>query len=420
MTLTKPTTTLPALLGVLAFSIGSTARAEDWPQWRGIHRDGKSPETGLLKSWPEGGPKLLWTARNLGGGYTTPSVVDGHIYGMGYRGDEEVIWALDAATGKEIWSSATGPANRDVGYAEGPRCTPTVDGDRLYTLGAGGNLAAVERKTGKVRWKKEFVADFGGKMMSGWGFSESPLVDGDRLVCTPGGPQGTMLALNKLTGEKLWQSAEITDTAAYSSIMVATLAGTRQYVQLTDSHVFGVKPETGAVLWKAVRKGRTAVIPTPVIDKDMVYVTSGYGVGCSAFKISRAGDKFTAEEVYENKVMKNHHGGVLLVGGHLYGHSDGGGWTCQNFETGEAVWQERSKLGKGAIAYADGRLYCRFESEEGTMVLLEATPAGYREQGRFEQPERSKKNSWPHPIITGGQLYLRDQEVLLCYDVKAK
>jgi outer membrane protein assembly factor BamB len=228
-----------------------------------------------------------------------------------------------------------------------------------------------------------------------------------------------MLALNKLTGEKLWQSSDITDNAAYSSIMAVTLAGTRQYVQLTEFHVFGVDPETGTVLWKAPRRGRTAVIPTPVIDGDIVYVTSGYGVGCDAFKVTRDGDQFNAENLYSNKVMKNHHGGVVLVGEYLYGHSDVSGWTCQNFKSGEAVWQERSKLGKGAIAYADGRLYCRFESEEGTMALLEATPEGYREQGRFDQPERSKKKSWPHPIIADGRLYLRDQEVLLCYDVKA-
>lgn len=415
-----PRTVLPAFFGAFAITLGTAANAEDWPQWRGIQRDGKSPETGLLKTWPEGGPKLVWTARALGGGYSTPSVVDGRIYGMGYRGEEEVVWALDAATGKEVWSTVTASANRKVGYAEGPRCTPTVDGDRLFTLGAGGNLVSLERKTGKVVWTKELVDDFGGKMMSGWGFSESPLIDGERLVCTPGGSQGTMLALNKLTGEKLWQTTDLTDNAAYSSILIATLAGSRQYVQLTDEHVFGVLPESGAVMWQAPRKGRTAVIPTPIASGDIVYVTSGYGVGCNAFKVTREGDKYRAEEIYNNKVMKNHHGGVVLVGDHLYGHSDASGWTCQNLKTGEAVWQEKSKLGKGAIAYADGRLYCRFESEEGTLVLLEATPDGYREHGRFDQPERSKKNSWPHPMISGGRLYIRDQDVLLCYDVKAK
>lgn len=414
-----PKAILPTLFGALFITASCPTRAADWPQWRGIHRDGKSPETGLLKTWPEGGPKLVWTARNLGGGYTTPSVVDGRIYGMGYRGEEEVIWALDAATGKEVWSTCTAPADRGMGYSEGPRCTPTVDGDRLYTLGAGGNLVSLDRTTGKVLWGKDLVADFGGKMMSGWGFSESPLVDGDRLVCTPGGSQGTMLALNKLTGEKLWQTADLTDKAAYSSILIATVAGTRQYVQLTDSHVFGVDPEKGTVLWQAPRNGRTAVITTPIVAEDIVYVTSGYGVGCNAFKVTRIGDQFKAEEIYANKLMTNHHGGVVLVGECLYGYSEAGGWTCQNLKTGEALWQEKSKLGKGAIAYADGRLYCRFQAEAGTMALLEATPEGYRELGRFDQPERSKQKSWPHPIIANGRLFLRDQEILLCYDVKA-
>ncbi len=415
----KPTIAIPTLLGVLAITMSPPTRAEDWPQWRGINRDGKSSETGLLKSWPEGGPKLVWTARELGGGYSTPSVADGSIYGMGYRSEEEIVWALDAKTGKEVWSTPTAAANRKMGYPEGPRCTPTVDGERLFTLGAGGNLVALDRKSGKVLWHKELVDDFGGKMMSGWGFSESPLVDGNRLVCTPGGSKGTMLALNKLTGEKLWQTTDITDNAAYSSILHTTVAGARQYVQLTDAHVFGVAPETGAVLWKAPRAGRTAVITTPIVAGDIVYVTSGYGVGCNGFKVTSDGSKFSAEEVYANKVMKNHHGGVVLVGDHLYGHSDASGWTCQNLKTGEEVWQEKSKLGKGAIAYADGRLYCRFESEEGTLALIEATPEGYREHGRFDQPERSKKNSWPHPVITGGRLYIRDQNILLCYDVKA-
>lgn len=416
----KTTISLPTLSGIIGIGLFLPVCAEDWPQWRGIHRDGKSPETGLLKTWPEGGPKLLWTTRELGGGYTTPSVADGRVYGMGYLAEKEVVWALDAETGKEVWSTPTAPANLKVGYSEGPRCTPTVDGDHLYTLGAGGNLVSLDRNTGKVLWQKELVEDFGGKMMSGWGFSESPLVDGDRLVCTPGGSQGTMLALNKLTGEKLWQTADITDNAAYSSIVSATIAGVSQYVQLTDSHVFGVHPETGEVLWKAPRKGSTAVIPTPVVSDDIVYVTSGYGVGCDAFKVTRADSKFSAEVLYSNKEMKNHHGGVVLVGEHLYGYSDAGGWVCQNFKTGEVAWREKSKLGKGSISYADGRLYCRHEAEEGTLVLLEASPEGYREHGRFDQPERSNKNSWPHPVISNGRLYIRDQGILLCYDIKAK
>ncbi len=402
-----------------AFVAGSwnMALGGDWPQWRGPARDGVSPDTGLLAQWPAGGPKLIWTARDLGGGYGGPSVVAGRIYGMGYRDTDEVVWALNAPDGKELWSTKLGQANRKMGYAEGPRCTPTVDGSLCFVLGGGGNLACLETASGRLVWQKDLVKEHGAVMMSGWGFSESPLVDGDLVVCTPGGAQGTMLALNKKTGQKLWQSAEIQDKAAYSSIVVASLAGVRQYVQLTDAHVFGADPASGKVLWKAERKGRTAVVPTPIIRGDVVYVTSGYAVGCHAFRISKAGSGLQAEPVYANKEMVNHHGGVVLLGDHLYGYSDGKGWVCQEFQTGTSAWRERSKLGKGAISCADGHLYLRQEDGPGTMVLIEATPRGFVEKGRFDQPDRSDKNSWPHPVIVGGRLYLRDQGVLLCYDV---
>ena len=387
-----------------------------WPQWRGSHRDGKSSDTGLLRQWPTDGPKLLWTAKGLGGGYSTPSFANGRIYGMGYRGDHEEVWALDVRDGREVWSAQLGSAVRDYGYPDGPRCTPTVDGDRIYVLNPKGLLACLKSDSGEILWKQDLVDEFGGKMMSGWGFSESPLVDGDRLVCTPGGEKGTMLALNKMTGATLWQTTGITDKAAYSSIVIAEIQGVRQYVQLTGASVFGVDPETGAVLWRAARKGRTAVVTTPIVHDDLVYVTSAYGVGCSAFRIDRKGNKLNAERIYANKVMANHHGGVVLVDGHLYGYSDGKGWTCQDLETGEALWGDKA-LGKGAVTYADGHLYCRYEGNRGTVALVEATPEGYREKGRFDQPERSNKRSWPHPVITGGKLYLRDQDILLCFDV---
>lgn len=406
-----------SLLPLVAVSMLSAA---DWSQWRGPHRDGICQETGLLQSWPEGGPSQLWTTRDLGGGYSTPSFAHGLIYGMGYVGDDEVVWALNEKTGTLEWQTRTQAADRGVGYPEGPRCTPTVDGDLLFTLGAGGNLACLDSKTGKLIWQQELTKDFGGKMMSGWGFSESPLVDGEQVVCTPGGPKGTVAACAKRTGNLLWQSSEITDDAAYSSLVIAEFGGVRQYVQITDRSVFGVAAKDGKLLWRADRAGRTAVIPTPIVHEDLVYVTSGYGVGCNLFKVSSADGRFSVEEVYANKVMKNHHGGVVLLDGYLYGYSDGGGWVCQNLKSGEMVWNEKGELGKGAITYADQRLYLRDEGRRGTVALIEATPEGYREHGRFDQPERSSKNSWPHPVIHDGRLYLRDQDVLLCYDVRAK
>ncbi len=253
--------------------------------------------------------------------------------------------------------------------------------------------------------------------MSMWGFAESPLIDGDKLICTPGGDRGTMLALNKKTGAEIWRTKELKEPCSYSSVIIAEIGGKRQYIQLTAASVFGADAQTGQILWRAPRAGSTAVIPTPIFYKDCVYVTSGYGAGCSLFRISSANGQFKADEVYSNKVMVNHHGGVVLVGEHLYGHSDKKGWTCQDFMTGKLVWQDKEPLGKGAITYADGRLYLR-EEDKGTMVLLEPSPAGYKEAGRFEQPNRSKQNSWPHPVIAHGKLYLRDQGMLLCYNLK--
>ncbi|MBI3881946.1 MAG: PQQ-like beta-propeller repeat protein [Verrucomicrobia bacterium] len=400
--------------------------AGDWPQWQGPNRDGISAETALLKLWPTDGPKLVWTTRALGGGYSTPSVAGGRIYGMSYRGEDEVVWALDASSGKEVWVCRTGGkpsgVEKKIGYNDGSRSSPTVDGDALYVVGTGGDVSCVGTADGKLRWHKNLASDFGGRMMSGWGFSESPLVDGAKLICTPGGAQGTLLALDKKTGAKLWQTAEVTDAAAYASVVVAELFGKRQYIQFTGASVFGVDAANGKLLWRAPRPGKTAVIPTPIVFDNHVFVTSGYGIGCNLFKISMAGGKFTATEVYANTDMKNHHGGVVRVGNHLYGINDPRFLTCMDFKTGKVVWENES-VGKGSVTFADGHLYVRSEGGKGgggAVALVEATPTGYKETGRFQQPNRSNKNSWPHPVIANGRLYLRDQDVLLCYDVKDK
>jgi outer membrane protein assembly factor BamB len=334
---------------------------------------------------------------------------------MGDSPERSFIYALDM-NGKLLWSAKVG---RPGGDHPGTRCTPTVDGDLVYALGQFGDLVWVEAATGKEHWRRNLNQDFGGRMMSGWGNSESPLVDGDKVLCTPGSSEGTLLALNKKTGEVIWQSKEFKDSAAYSSIITAEIGGVRQYLQLTGGSVAGVAVEDGRLLWRATRRGSTAVVPTPIFHDDYVYVTSGYGVGCNLFKVTKSGAEFSAEQVYANKDMVDHHGGVVLVGEHLYGHSDSKGWVCQEFKTGNVVWAEKQKLEKGSIVYADGHLYLRGQSK-GTIVLIEASPQGFTEKGRFEQPERSKDNSWAHPVVIGGKLYLRDQDILLCYDVKKK
>jgi outer membrane protein assembly factor BamB len=418
MNMLKPVT----LCSVSLLSLASLALAAtgDWPEFRGPNRDNISQETGLLKQWPSGGPPVSWTVTGLGDGYSGVAVVGDRIYSAGDRKDASYVMALNRANGSQVWAARlgkTGPVG-DPKF-EGPRGTPTVDGNLVFALGQWGDMICLEAATGKELWRKDLVKDFNGTLPQ-WGYAESPLVDGDKVVVTPGGAKGTIVALDKKTGAVIWQSKELTDPAHYSSIVPVEYGGVRQYVQLTPASVAGVAATDGKLLWRASRRGNVAVIPTPIFDGGLVYVTSSYGAGCNLFKVTAADGKFTTEQVYANKVMANHHGGVIKVDGYVYGYSEGKGWTCQDFKTGEARWQEKEKLGKGSLAYADGCFYLRQEGGPGTVALIQASPEGYKELGRFGQPSRSGKNSWPHPVIAGGKLYLRDQDVLLCYDIKAK
>ena len=406
---------LAALIALTSFSVSALAANFDWPQWRGPNRDDVSKETGLLKSWPAGGPKRLWSYENAGNGYSGPAIVSGKLFTLGTRDNAEVLIAIDANTGKELWIAGLG-AVLENGWGGGPRGTPTVDGDKVFAMSGKGNLACVNVADGKIVWQKTMKTLGGGT--PGWGYTESVLVDGDKVVCTPGGAKGAIAALNKKTGDVLWQSAEFKDGAQYASIVPAKINGTDTYVQLTMQSIVGISPKDGKQLWKAPFPGKTAVIPTPIVKDNLVYVAAGYGVGCKQIKVNADN---SVETVYENKVMKNHHGGVILVGEHLYGHSDGPGWVCQNFKTGEEVWSHRG-FGKGAVAYADGMLYCMDENG-GNVVLAEASPAGWKEHSRFKlEPQTKIRNPqgriWTHPVISNGKLYLRDQDLLHCYDIK--
>src|SRR3989475_319783 len=403
-----------------AFAFGllgsSWAGSFDWPQWRGLDRTDVSKETGLLKEWPAGGPKRVWLFKNAGNGYSGPAIVNGKLFTMGTRDGAEILIALNADTGEELWTASIGPlVNFDRGG--GPRGTPAVDGERIYGLGGQGKLICAAVADGKVLWNVS-LADLGGKTPH-WGYSESVLVDGDKVICTPGGAKGAIAALDKATGKVIWQSKEFTDPAHYSSAIVGEHNGTRQYIQLTEQHVAGLSANDGKLLWTAPFPGRVAVVPTPILHDGCVYVTAGYGVGCKLVKLG-AGNHVS--DVYDNKTMKNHHGGVVLVGDHLYGYSDGAGWLCQEFKTGKEVWSERNALGKGALGFADGMLYC-LDENSGAVVLAEASPAGWKEHGRFKLDPQSKIRDsqgrfWTHPVISNGKLYLRDQDLILCYDVK--
>ncbi len=403
-----------------------TPRPFDWPQWQGAERNNRSRETGLRRAWPKGGPPLVWRKPGLGGGYSAPTVAAGRVFGMSYRDEDEVVWTLDDRTGKELWSTRIATANRKVDYDEGPRCSPTVDGDRVYALGVSGDLVCLGVADGKVRWRKNLIRDFGGTLpyyRAAYGYAESPLVDGDRVVVTPGEPKATLVALDRLTG-KLLLTAPVPDTgkgasrADYSSVVVGEAAGRRQYVQFLHGGVVGVAADDGRLLWRYAKPSSGIVnCLTPVFHDGMVFASSGYGKGGGAVALEADGGQVRAREVYFTRRMKNLHGGVVLHDGHLYGGSDPGMLVCMAFQTGKGGWDER-RAGKGSLVYADGHLYYR--DQRGPMLLIEANPKAYVEKGRFNPPDRSKADAWSHPVVANGRLYLRDQDVLLCYDVKQR
>ncbi|KPL23551.1 MAG: serine/threonine protein kinase [Phycisphaerae bacterium SM1_79] len=639
------------IAAILMITTGVTLAA-DWPQWRGPNRDGKSSDTGLLKEWPKDGPALAWKITGIGGGYSAASIAAGRIFGMGNRGDDEVVWAMSETDGKELWVTRLGPAfsQRASQGREGPACTPTVDGERLYVLGLGGDVACLQVKDGKIIWQRSLTDDFGGRVPT-WSYRESPLIDGDKVICTPGGEDAILAALNKLTGETIWKSkmpeatasaetsrpaggagdadrgssrssegggadrgrsrpggggsgsetaiagtkdpglfnsehfsmrafsckvpngrylaklyfaetyegiigpgqrvfsynvqgheikdfdvwvkaggprrayietvpVEVTNGefrivftpkvenpaikaieiipqvgassaaatvrinagssdpfkdssgyvwqpdsgfeggmtsqmsggfrryggrrgdsggrrggfggprragAAYASAIAIDFDGQRQYVQLISNTLVGFAASDGKFLWRYDKPANHMGIncSTPLFHDSMVFASSAYGAGGGLIKLSKDADgSVKAEEVYDTTDMQNHHGGMILLDGYLYGASggnEGGALACLDFKTGKVMWDQRQSAGrraKGSLALADGRLYYRMES--GTMLLIEPSPKQYIELGRFEQPDRSEQPAWPHPVIANGKLYVRDQDVLLCYDVKAK
>ena len=405
-----------ALVGLCL--ITASLQAGDWPNWRGPDRDDVSKETGLLKDWPNDGPKQIWSNDKIGLGYSSFAIVGGKLFTVGAREDTELLICLDVFDGHELWSAQVGP-RLDDNKGDGPRGTPTISGDAVCVMGGQGTVICAAVEDGKVRWQKSMPSL--GARKPEWGFCESVLVDGDRVICTPGGGEGAIVALNKADGEIVWRSKELTDRAGWSSMVPVELNGQRQYLQLFMNTIAGVSASDGKLLWKSDWPGKTAVIPTPIYHNGRVFITSGYGVGCKLVKVD---GENKVEDVYFNQNMKNHHGGVLRVGEHLYGYSDQVGWACLDFQTGEIVWRERNALGKGCVTCADGMLYC-VDERSGTVVLAEASPAGWKEHCRFNPSQKpARRNSkgmvWTHPVVSNGKLFLRDQEMLSCYDVKSR
>jgi len=396
----------------LAIFLALPLLAVDWPQWRGVERNGISPETGLAKSWPAAGPPLVWKAQGLGAGYAAFSVAGGRLFTQGQRGNQQFVLAIDVKTGKKIWETPNGGPYRES-RGDGPRGTPTVDGDRLYALAADGTLACLETATGKKIWTVELMKRFQSEVLN-WGISESPLVDGERLIVTPGGRGSSVVALNKTNGETIWKSQS--DEAGYSSAIAFDLGGLRQIAVLTGDAAIGLNAKNGNLLWRYNKvANRTANVATPIYRDGLVFFSTDYGTGCALLKLTVEGESVKATEVYFNREMKNHYSSSVLIGDYLYGFSSSI-LTAMKFQTGEVAWRDRS-VGKGSVAAADGKLY--LFSEEGVVGLAEATPTAYKEISRF-RISRGSYPTWTPPVISDGKMYLREQDNLYCYDIKAR
>jgi outer membrane protein assembly factor BamB len=416
--------TARALLAVLLVpSIAPiTLHATDWPQWRGPNRDGVSAEKGLLKEWPKDGPKVVWQIKDIGAGFSTPAVVGDRIYVLANQGvDNEFVEALSVSDGKKIWSTTIGKVGSPQQQPNYPaaRSTPTVDGDTIYALGSDGDIASLQASSGKLNWKKNLRTDFGG-VPGKWAYSESPLIDGDTLVCTPGGSTAAVVALNKKSGEVIWKAAlPASEPAAYASAMVIDAGGSKQYVQMLEKGLVGLDAKTGKVLWRANKTVSKygATIPTPVVHGSEVY-SAGSGSGGALVKLKSADGKVEPEQVYFSAKLPTAIGGAVKVGDLLFG-TTATGLVCSDFATGEIKWEDRA-LGAASICAADGNLY--LHGENGEVALVAAAADGYHEKGRFkpsEQPNHGSAKAWAYPALANGKLYIRDTGTLWCYDVKA-
>jgi len=405
-------TTVAAVVA-LSVSAAMQAPVPEWSQWRGANRDGVSAETGLLKDWPSGGPPQVWRATGAGNGYSSFSTSNGLLYTLGARGSEEYVIAFERATGREAWAYRNGRRYRND-RGDGPRSTPTVDGDRLYVLGGSGDLTCLDSATGRRIWTLNLVQKFGGRNPY-WGYSESPLIVGDRILVNAGGSRASIVAIAKADGATLWQ--QLSDEAGYSSPMLLRTGSLQQVVFFTGERTLAVDARDGRLLWSHNRAAnRTANIATPIVRGTRIFVSSDYGTGAALLDVRAAGNIASASEVYFTRDMRNHHASSVLIGDYLYGFSSSI-LTALKFDSGDMAWRDRS-VGKGSLIFADDRLI--LYSERGVVGLAEANPAGYREHGRFTLPQQSGMDTWSHPIVAGGLLIIRDQDTVYAYDVRAR
>ncbi len=403
-----------ALLALIV--LATSAAAADWPVFHGPDGSNKSPDTGLLKEWPEGGPKLVWQAEGIGEGYASVSVARGMVYTSGNKDEKTLVTAFDL-DGKQVWQVAAGEGW--TGQYPGTRGTPTIDGDRLYHESPLGNVVALNARTGKEIWSLNILDKFEGENIH-WALAESLLVDGDRLICCPFGKEASIAALDKMTGEVIWTAEGIDDKAGYGTPAIAEYGGVRMIVTMSQKAVVGVDADSGALLFRFPHETKYDVNALlPIFHEGQVFVSSGYGSGSRLIQLTVDGKKVSAEQAWENEELYNHHGGVILHEGYLYGTNFRGQWMCLDWKTGKVQWAEKG-IGKGSVTFADGLLYGFNEREnDRTVALIKPSPAGYEQLSAFQIPEGGKGNSWAHPVVIGGRLYLRHGDFLFVYDVKA-
>lgn len=433
----KTSTSVAVLMAVLM----SASAMGDWPQFQGPNRNSLASDTGLMKQWPESGPPVVWTTQELGVGYSSPAIVGDRLYITGAPASEELLFCLNSATGKALWTTAIGPKfdfenNRQWG--SGPRSTASVSDGQVFAMGGAGNLICADAADGKIIWSKDMMKELGGEVNPigggigtkpgepkvGWGYTWSPLVDGDRVVCFPGGGKGALAALDKKNGNVIWRSKLLTAQASYSSPIVAEIEGVRQYIVLHNAGVTSVSAKDGATLWNWEKEYPDVAIPTPIYSDGYLFVTGCKS--CALLKITKAGDSFQAEMLYKGKavrVMKNDVGGSVLVDGHVYGYSDKVGWVCQNMLSGNQVWAAREPLKAGSVIAADGMLYC-YDEDLAEVALVEANPKKFVLKSKFALPKTTGfkapgGRNWTPPVIHNGHLFIRDQELLFCFNIKA-
>lgn len=406
-----------SLIAITVVAASSFVWGEDWPQFRGLHRDGKSSERGLIKQWPADGPRLLWSSAGLGRGYSSAAVAGGMIFTTGMVGEknEGILSALDL-DGKIQWQTHYGPEWGQMN--PGSRSTPTIEADRVYELSGVGRLFCLDFKTGAIRWSRDLPKEFNGEAPR-CGYAEAPLIYNDKVICTPGGRDASLVALDKLSGKTIWSSAGFSDQSAYCSPILVERGGDKLVITITSRHVVGVDAKTGKVFWAEpfdtnAEDPNHAVTPVASArDADgRLYITSGHRDGGQMFEMSEDGRHVAPR--WSDSVLNTNHGGLVLVDGHIYGASSKGKWVCLELATGR-VRYEASGVGEGSVAYADGMLYCY--GQNGNVGLVRATPEAYEIISRFKVTQGSGPH-WAHPTISGGRLYIRHGEVLMAYGLK--